>query len=630
MNLRRLGAAAALFSLVFAIGCAAPEGGGEGAASGSTLTNGPMLGRVSDSSMGVWVRTSEPGEFAVQYGTDPAALTTGSATGSTAIEDDNTGWLELTGLASNTKYYYTVEAPPGTATGQGGSFHTLPNDDDLRNDVANPDGLFNFRFEFACGNNQNPNDGSAFKGELPTYVTMQRELLRDAEKNKVDFAVLNGDWLYEWDRDYTAEAWSEQVGVAAEAQPTVVSLLPRIVGVWENYKTFLRRGKPLVPWHQNVPSYYTFDDHELLNDIYGSGTPGYVNRRAVFRDIGVLAWYDYLGWTSETEWTQDVVFGEAEFTEGGDTITDASADFTALVRDEIGTLLVPWGTPDAGVMDAEGGDTEGGRPNAGVYGIADVVDKTTLKIEPPARATGTAPYTVGRNSHWKKRVGNAELYFLDTRTHRMVHDFDDARNPDRSMLGFAQRAWLKREMEASDADMFFLFSSVNFMIPHVGGTGSAAVAKGKDDAWTSFLYERDQLIDFWAGLGKPVLILTGDLHNSFAIKVRENVWEFASGPHNSINHPARSEGDRPPNGEFTWAGVSADVRWSSYMLNDTPVEMRTRPFYAVVQVNNVFNNPKEPGVDRWIAYPRPQIVVQYYDGLTGDLAYAESILAQHN
>ena len=38
--------------------------------------------------------------------------------------------------------------------------------------------------------------------------------------------------------------------------------------------------------------------------------------------------------------------------------------------------------------------------------------------------------------------------------------------------------------------------------------------------------------------GKPVFILTADLHNSFAIKVTDRVWEFASGPLNSLPRPA--------------------------------------------------------------------------------------------
>ena len=47
-----------------------------------------------------------------------------------------------------------------------------------------------------------------------------------------------------------------------------------------------------------------------------------------------------------------------------------------------------------------------------------------------------------------------------------------------------------------------------------------------------------------------------------------------------------------------------------------------------MQVNNVFNNPIEPDDTRWIAFPRPQVIFQYYNGKTGHLAYAESILAK--
>ena len=48
----------------------------------------------------------------------------------------------------------------------------------------------------------------------------------------------------------------------------------------------------------------------------------------------------------------------------------------------------------------------------------------------------------------------------------------------------------------------------------------------------------------------------------------------------------------------------------------------------MVKVNNVFDIPDREGRPRWVAYPRPQVVFQYYDGLTGELLYAESILAE--
>ena len=59
------------------------------------------------------------------------------------------------------------------------------------------------------------------------------------------------------------------------------------------------------------------------------------------------------------------------------------------------------------------------------------------------------------------------------------------------------------------------------------------------------------------------MIMTGDLHNSLAVKITDRVWEFASGPLGSQNHPARSEGGRPPNGEFDSRGRKVDIRWSS-------------------------------------------------------------------
>ena len=68
---------------------------------------------------------------------------------------------------------------------------------------------------------------------------------------------------------------------------------PSIVGVWETTRSFSKEVRTSANGIL-APSFYTADDHELLNDIYGAGEIGYVNRRAVFRDIGTQAWFDYL------------------------------------------------------------------------------------------------------------------------------------------------------------------------------------------------------------------------------------------------------------------------------------------------------------------------------------------------
>ncbi|MFL3665741.1 MAG: hypothetical protein ACJ06V_04070 [Verrucomicrobiota bacterium] len=69
-----------------------------------------------------------------------------------------------------------------------------------------------------------------------------------------------------------------------------------------------------------------------------------------------------------------------------------------------------------------------------------------------------------------------------------------------------------------------------------GGGDDKQTTTKKDDAWTVFLREREELIEFWGGLDKGVFVLTGDLHNSFAIRITDIVWEFAKRPAR-MRHP---------------------------------------------------------------------------------------------
>jgi len=583
-----------------------------------TVTHGPILGRVSATGVYVWARTSRPGEFRVRYGLAKNRLDRLSDPATTSLAGDNTGVVKLTGLQPRTRYYYRVESGPGRL--YGGWFRTLPSAASMRNEQTNPRGLFNFRFEFACGNNPDP--GAGLGPTLPTYDTLNRQVL-----GQVDFAILNGDWLYEEARDYPVPQWRWQVGLHEGELPHVLQVAPSVTGVWENYKRFLRRGANLAHWHRHVPSYFTFDDHELLDDNFAAAEPGFRDRRALFRDMGVKAWFDYLGWSNPVEHAHPGHFGRARLTAGSEELVDESTDFRKLPLDEMGTLHVHWEGQNAGVrFTGEEENQVGGDPNAGVYAIEEVLGPHRLKIRPAADADGTVSYSIARRCYGKFRVSNCDFFLLDTRTHRNLHDKQDPAKPTVTMLGHAQRDWLIDSMKRSDADFFFVVSSVNFMIPHVGGGGVVAQDRNnKDDAWTVFLHEREMLIDFWDSLDQPVFVLSGDLHNSFAINITDNVWEFASGPHNSVNHRASDEGNRPLTGRFQYGPRECLIRWSTTALPDIPRDARTFPHYCVVQVNNVFNNPQTLGGERWVAYPHPQVVFQYYDGITGELRYAESI-----
>jgi len=583
-------------------------------AQSTLITHGPILGRLSHDGVGVWARTSRPGEFVVRYGTNPTDPDTRSAAVKTSLDHDNTGWVHLTGLQPNTKYFYQVE-PVSGEPGPSGSFRTLPDAARFRDAALNPRGLFNFSFEFACGNNQTPGQGAGTS--LPAFETMLREL-----PDRIHFSILNGDWLYEDQRDFTTRQWQQQVGT--ETLPTVLQYAPTLTGVWENYKVYLSRGENLSTYHRYVPTFFTFDDHETLNDIWGAGTPGLRDRRAVFRDIGTQAWYDYLGWSNPARFSQDIHFGQAKLSASSDVLVDAAADFSKVDLRQAATLHVHWGGPTAGVNDNDL-DGVGGDPNAGVYEIVEILDPQRLRIRPAAKEDGTPSYSIGRQSYYRFRVANCEFFCLDTRTNREMHDTQQPDKPGLSMLGKPQQHWLLDGMRQSDADFLFVVSSVNFMVPHVGG--GKIRATNKDDAWTVFLDEREQLIRAWDELGRPVFVLTGDLHNSFVIQITDRVWEFASGPHNSNNHWYTDEGSRPASGKFKYGPRECDIRWSTFFRDDIPREELQHPMYCVVQVNNVFNNPPQLGAERWVAFERPQVVFQYYDGRTGGLQYAEAIVA---
>jgi len=573
-----------------------------------------MLGKPTTDSVLVWGRTSEEGEFVVKYGLAENALDQTSQPATTKIGHDLTGFTQLSGLKGDTRYHYQIFVE-GNPHGLPGSFLTLPSKKDSIHPEHNPEGLFNFRFEVGSCANQNPIHGIGHRA--PVYENLNQDWA-----DKTHFHIMNGDWLYEELRTYPAEAWRLTQGV--NTLPPVVENAPSIVGVWENYKLYMSRGVERAKWHRNVPSYFTFDDHELVNDIWGSAETGKRHRRTVFRDIGTRAFYDYLGWANPVAHSNEVHIGRGQMKKGSDLLIDPNTDFTKLPLDEMGNLHVHWGTPEAGVNDLKF-DNDEGHKNSYVYDIAKVVDKHTLQLHMPAKVSDTVSYSIARRSYGNFRVANCEFFLLDTRSSRDMHDVTDRGKEGISMIGKSQREWLLKSMKESDADFFFLTSSVPFMIPHSGAGGFEA-AGNKEEAWTGFFHEREKLIDEWDKLGKKVFVLTGDLHNSFAIKITDNVWEFCCGPHNSVNHvPKNDEMDRPATGIFDWGPRKCDIRWSSYILPDLPRLERLYPHFCVVQVNNVFNMPKKLGDKRLVAYPHPQVIFQYYNGRTGELAYAEAI-----
>ncbi|MBL9216842.1 MAG: alkaline phosphatase D family protein [Opitutaceae bacterium] len=583
------------------------------------VTHGPMLGRLTDTSVGVWVRTSRPAPVAVAYGTDPDRLVEVAASPPTELDHDNAGWVDLSGLRPDTLYYYEVRGPR-TARASAelrGSFRTLPNADTYRDPRHNPAGRFNFAFEVGACNAQD----RGMAAEMPAMRTVL-----DRHRGQIAFSIQNGDWIYEEQRDYPAAAWLAGQLLAPDAAPPVLRAAPVITGVWQNYKVYLERSANLRAFHRQIPAVYTFDDHELLGDVVGAGNVGLRDRRAVFRDIGIRGWSDYLG-GANPRWHDDaIVFGRARFEAGSDILVDPDGRFRQLHPENFERLMVLWNEPTAAINEDKY-DSVGGDPNAGVYAITEVLDDQRLRIRPAARATGTGCYSIGRPQYTSFRVGNCEFFLLDTRSYRQRHDRGQPFDPAVEFLGARQKRWLQEGMRRSDADFLFVVSSVSVMLPHLEAFPKNAEQENENDAWSAAGAERAEMLAFWESLGKPVLLLTGDLHHSFAVRIADRLWEFAAAPRNSMLTVSADAGNPPPNGRYRSLDRDVDIRWSTHLLPDVPRLQRYSPGYAVVQVNNIFGNPGADGGMRWITYPRPQVLVQFYDGLTGQLRYAESVLA---
>ena len=588
------------------------------------VSHGPVLGRLGSDSVGVWARTSQPAVFHIRYGTDERDLNSRSATVTTLLEYDNTAWVELDSLRPDTVYYYQVTVD--TADGvDSDSFHfrSLPSAETEVGQL-NPDGLFNFAFSATSCAKQSP--------IMSQGAAQHATLFRDAV-DKVDFHLVLGDWIYEKDRRFEASRWLIESAPSDTAMPPLLQIVPSLAGAWQNYKTYYDNDRDLRNWHATVPSIFIFDDHEVLNNFQGATVPGYGARNALFRDPALRAWRDYVGWSNPTSDTDNIHFGRARLEAGSALLHDSAANFTNLALHEGRTLHVHWGGPNAGYRnsDAENRsaisvaiEKKGPRdPNASVYAIKRVVDDHTLELNPAPAHDSDSSYSIGGlNYYFSQQLANAEFIGLDTRSRRRSPQISD--KP--TMLGESQKDWLLRRLKESDADVFFVLSSVSFVIPH-----SSAGPNGIDDqSWTGYTRERGELLSAFESSGKTVILLTGDLHNAFSIQISERVWEFSVGPIGSRNRAiGHLDGSGvPSNGPFSSAGLDTTIGWSTHYLTDSPSQNRRTPVYATVQMNNVFDSPNSEGQSRWVAFEKPQVVVQFYNASTGRLLYAESVLIE--
>ena len=282
-----------------------------------------------------------------------------------------------------------------------------------------------------------------------------------------------------------------------------------------------------------------------MNDVYGCATAGFRNRRAVFRDPAIRPGSTTSRGPTPRSSTAPPTSARRSSPPVRTSSVDEDSDFTKLPLDEMANLHVHFGGHLAGVKTPEP-DPALGDPNHGVYDIVEVLDAHRLRLSPAPLESRESVYSIGRRTYGKFRVSNCEFFLLDTRSHRDLHDVRTPADPERSMLGKSNSTGSWNRCAKATPTSSSSSRRSTFMVPHVGSGGANldrnSPSAGKDDAWTVFLHEREKLIDFWTDeIDSPVFVLTGDLHMSFAVKITDKIWEFASGPHNSPHH--RSEID---------------------------------------------------------------------------------------
>jgi len=570
----------------------------------SGLTHGPLLGRPTATSMRVWVRTAEPGEYRIVWSQQlPLTTEMAGVAGRTRADTDHTGWVEITGLRPNTRYYYGVVTETGLvdtrmdASDPWPSFRTLPDATSYADPLNNAESLFNLRFSVGCCQRQKA-QGDPRENFIDANPPAYAHLLERADD--LDFHIINGDFTYEEVLDGTRAGYAN------------------------NYKLYYERGRNVSKFMRYVPSFIQYNDHEVNDNIDGAGEVGLGDGRYLVRDDGLKVWQDYAGWASDPAPQKGTLrFGRARLQTGSDILQDPQADFTTLNPAQVSTIHV-------GHYMKQDGQTkkERGGPNIGVYGLVEVLDAHRLRVRPAFKADGYAPYSIGTHHYYDRVVGNCHFFFLDTRGERSkFRGPDHVADKDTFILGEAQRQWLLDGVRNSEADLLLLISPDPWTLVHSGyhvrpERGFAS----KGDGFCGYLHEREQILPVLDEIEKPVLIFTGDVHNSFSIQITDNVWEFMCGPLNSAGHPIGTAGLPPFGGWFDSAGRTVKVKWALGFPDNVRYNRLRQTCYAIVQINNIMHAPRPKGTGyQHISYDEPQAVVQWYDGRTGKLLYAEGI-----
>ncbi len=568
------------------------------------ITHGPVLGQITESSVRVWIRSSEAMEFSVSVTQSLPFDGAKEFQGETLEKQDNTGWVTVEDLKANTEYFYAVKLGGEIVDIRAEidqpwpSFRTLPDASSFAHEF-NPDGKFNFSFSIgACQRQRSPSDTYGIYANPPAFNQLWQR-----HRDNLFFHIINGDYTYEEVLDGTPG------------------------GIEDNYKLYLERGRSLNRFLRHVPMFTMFNDHEVTDNIDGAGEVGLGNGNYLVRDPALAVWDYYANWANDQAPQRGrIQFGNAKLEEGSDVLVDESANFSRLDLATVSSLHIGPAMKGTDYRVTTKPEERGGQ-NVGVYRVEEILGKDKLRISPAAKVTGDAPYSLGTHYYFDRMIGNCHFVFLDTRSERS--EFKGAKHAKKAgetVLGAVQKKWFLETVQNSEAEFIFIVSGDPWVIYHSAYHMRGESTETKGDGFAGYVHEREELIEALDEIEKPVMILTGDVHHPFSVQITDNVWEFLCSPINSANHPIGTAGLAPLGGWFDSQGRKVKIKWCGGYPDNVHYLRQRHTNYTVVQVNNIVRAGLNDGPGlQFLAYDEPQVIVRFHDGYTGDLLYAESI-----
>jgi alkaline phosphatase D len=416
-------------------------------------------------------------------------------------EKDYTVKVDADGLQPATTYYYHFSALGKNSLV--GRTRTAPTTN-----------VENLRFAVvSCSNYQN--------GYFNAYGNI-------AERNDIDAVIHLGDYIYEY---ATGEfGYSDEIGRGHQPSTEIFTL--------EDYRirySYYRLDPQLRRLHQQLPFITVWDDHEFANDAYKDGAENHQSNEGSWGKRKGNAFKAYFEWMPVR--TNDLVKNRIYRKISYGNLVDLIMLDTRIEGREAQAGGGLFRKSTAKKLEARARQLSRSRTSEG--------DKLTILLKE------FLPYMVNVNTG-NQRAANAltteEFDFAIKTLVKWVEarkqskdvkaqpDFLKLRNlllkaqkdnpeqqartkAQRSMLGADQLAWFKSQLSNSSAKWKLIGNQVMFF-PFNGFDIK--------DTWDGYQDERGNIIDHIMDKNiKNVVVLTGDIHTTFAADVPSSQWRYA-------------------------------------------------------------------------------------------------------